>query len=282
MHSIIGIKKQSKNKIASVDGHNRRLFKNEPNVDYSRTHLNRTLVGDTRTLMSSINTRINSAKLDRKVRTDAIYGIEFMLTASPEFFDEAARAGDSEQLDAWIAANLEFLVKTCGAENIMQCILHMDETTPHLQVVICPIVTIDNRVCMNANVYAAHGAYGRLQSSYAEAMGRFGLKRGVVDSPNKNQSIKAGRAEVAGLANSAMEAATRALDVANASSQRVEVILTKTMALNASQSAVIAEQAMVIYQQREAIKRLTEHLDRTGGTTTLNYDDRAAMTALGL
>ena len=45
------------------------------------------------------------------------------------------------RLDNWIDANLKWLKGTFGEENLVSCVLHMDEKTPHLHATVVPIVT---------------------------------------------------------------------------------------------------------------------------------------------
>ena len=45
--------------------------------------------------------------------------------------------------DNWIDANMKWLKDTFGSENLVSCVLHMDEKTPHLHPTIVPIVTTE-------------------------------------------------------------------------------------------------------------------------------------------
>lgn len=57
-----------------------------------------------------------------------------MLTASPEWFTAGGKPGQ------FANEALEFVKKKFGAENILTASLHLDEKTPHLQVLLTPIV----------------------------------------------------------------------------------------------------------------------------------------------
>ena len=50
-----------------------------------------------------------------------------------------------DKLDQWIKANLSWLKDTFGEENLVSCVLHMDEKTPHLHATIIPIVTTERK-----------------------------------------------------------------------------------------------------------------------------------------
>lgn len=279
MHSIVGIKKLKRSDLSKADRHNMRLLVNEENVDYSRSHLNRVLVGGKEALVKTVDKHIKSSSIERKIRDDAVYACEFMLTASPEFFDEAMRSGDSKKLDEWIADSMDWVEKTCGASNIMQAVLHMDETSPHLQIVAACVIkdTKTNKNKLTAKEWTASGAFSRMQTSYARAMGKYGLRRGEVDSPNKNQTIKQGRLKaVQQTAETAVELADKALQKTQAIDNQVNAVLAQQNikldkhsntiakvvkqqeALIKEQAAVIADQKTVIQKMQDLIKRLLE------------------------
>ena len=49
------------------------------------------------------------------------------------------------RLSEWINANIRWLEATFGKENLVSCVLHMDEKTPHLHATIIPIVTTERK-----------------------------------------------------------------------------------------------------------------------------------------
>ena len=99
----------------------------------------------------------------------------------------------------------EFLVgiyNTFGNENLVSCVLHMDEKTPHLHATVVPIVT-GERVRrkregekkyetksgprLSADDVMRRTRLHEYQNSYAVAMKPFGLQRGIVGSTAKHQ-----------------------------------------------------------------------------------------------
>lgn len=258
MHSIIGIKKLKLDDLVNVDRHNMRLIVNEDNVDYTRSHLNRVLLGGKNPLRHDVLARIADAKIGRKIRPDAVYGVEFMLTASPEFFTQAMRNGKSSALDDWVQANLKFISDECGAENILQFVLHMDESTPHIQCVLSPIVkdpkTGENK--LTAKPWTGSGAFARWHTRYGQAMGNFGLQRGQEDSPNTNQTIKVGRLkEALATASVAVEKADKALQNAASTTDQVNTVMAKQ---NNQIDRVVKSQEKLIREQRTFIEQLQQ------------------------
>lgn len=107
------------------------------------------------------------------------------------------------RLNSWIDANLKWLKDTFGEENLVSCVLHMDEKTPHLHATVVPIVTGErirrkregekkydtkSGPRLSADDVMRRTRLHEYQSSYAAAMKPFGLQRGIVGSTAKHQA----------------------------------------------------------------------------------------------
>ena len=122
-------------------------------------------------------------------KSNSVLCYDALLTASPEFF-----AGKTpEQVNAWAEISLQWVKQKFGEHNIKGAVLHLDETTPHLQLLIIP--EHDNR--LNARYYTGGREKMRaLWTEYAAAMQPLGLKRGREFSPAKHKQIKEFYADV--------------------------------------------------------------------------------------
>jgi hypothetical protein len=167
------------------------------NADSTRTHLNRELIKfppGVSCRSAAIQHRINHAGLSRKVGKNQVHAIRIMLTGSHERMIQLEQSGN---LDKWIAANLDWLRATFGQENVVSCVLHMDEHTPHLHATVVPIVTAERkrREREGERKYSAKSGprlsvtdvmsrakLHEYQSTYGAAMKTFGLQRGIVSS----------------------------------------------------------------------------------------------------
>ena len=128
------------------------------NADKTRTHLNRELItfsDGVRNRTESVQFRIDNAELHRKVGKNQTKAIRIILTGSHEQMMKIEQSG---RLDKWTDANMKWLRDTFGEDNVVSCVLHMDEKT------------------------------STYQHTYAEAMREFGLQRGVVGSTARHQS----------------------------------------------------------------------------------------------
>ncbi len=173
------------------------------NADKTRTHLNRELIqfpDGVRNRTDAVQYRIDNAGLHRKVGKNQTKAIRIILTGSHE---QMMKIVQQEHLDKWTDANLRWLRDTFGAENVVSCILHMDEKTPHLHATVVPIVTGERKrksregekkyrtqtgLRLSADDVMGRARLSTYQNTYAEAMREFGLQRGVVGSTAKHQS----------------------------------------------------------------------------------------------
>ena len=167
------------------------------NADRSRTHLNRELVSfpdGVRNRTEAIQYRIDHAGLTRKVAGNQCKAIRIILTGTHE---QMMKIQEEGRLERWIEVNLKWLHETFGKENVVSCVLHMDEKTPHLHATIVPIVTAERQrreregerkyntksgPRLSADDVLKRAKLHEYQNTYAAAMSEFGLKRGIVGS----------------------------------------------------------------------------------------------------
>ena len=125
------------------------------NANADRTYLNRELVRFPEGVPNrteAVQHRIDTAGLRRKVGKNQTKAIRIILTGTHEQMMKIANDG---RLDNWIDANLKWLKETFGEENLVSCVLHMDEKTPHLHATVVPIVTRE-RPSVGGRCDAAH------------------------------------------------------------------------------------------------------------------------------
>lgn len=173
------------------------------NADANRTSLNRELLtfpDGVANRTEAIQHRIDTVGLHRKVAKNQTKAIRIILTGTHEQMLKIAQKG---KLDNWINANLKWLRETFGSENLVSCVLHMDEKTPHLHATVVPVVTTErlrrkregekkyetkSGPRLSADDVMRRTRLYEYQNSYAEAMKPFGLQRGIVGSTAKHQA----------------------------------------------------------------------------------------------
>jgi len=164
----------------NADSHHGQAAEEQPNIDKTLSHLN-----------SGFDVNAKSkvfGSIPNKRRKDAVVCVEVLLTASPDFFDsiETDRTALSShpQFLKWCEKSREWAEKEFG-KNLIECTLHMDETTPHFHALTVPM--IGERLC--AKEVTARKEMQRRQDDYADAMRGFGLKRGKPATETKRKHV---------------------------------------------------------------------------------------------
>jgi hypothetical protein len=128
--------------------------------------------------MDVIKQRIERLHLKRKVRSDAVYIVSFVLGASPEFFKVSTR----EKQYAFFRDCVKFFQDKYGEENVLSAIVHMDETNPHLHLNLIPIT--HGKLCAKD---LFDGKLVALQTEFWKEVGeRYGLDRGKPNSQTEH------------------------------------------------------------------------------------------------
>lgn len=169
-----------------------------PNVDPTRTHLNRELVELPEGVAvrdEAIAHRIRSAGIKRKITPDQVRAVRVMMSGTHEDMMKIQQDG---RMDEWCNDSMQWLHKTFGRENTVSAVLHMDETTPHIHATIVPIVTGERRKAKlkqteGKRSYRKKADAARLcaddvlnrdkligyHDDYSKIMDKYGLHRGV-------------------------------------------------------------------------------------------------------
>ena len=169
------------------------------NADRMRTHLNRELVQfpeGVRNRTQAIAHRIETAGIRRKVSANQVKAIRILLTGSNKDMKQMEAEG---RIEDWCNDSLKWIRETYGEQNLVSAVLHMDEKTPHIHATVIPIVTGERRkagqeeqngkkkyrkknpqdVRLCADDVMARHRLKHYQDTYAQAMNKYGLQRGV-------------------------------------------------------------------------------------------------------
>ena len=178
------------------------------NADRTRTHLNRELVQfpeGVRNRTQAIAHRIETAGIRRKVSANQVKAIRILLTGSNKDMKQMEAEG---RIEDWCNDSLKWIRETYGEQNLVSAVLHMDEKTPHIHATVIPIVTGERRkagqeeqngkkkyrkknpqdVRLCADDVMARHKLKHYQDTYAQAMNKYGLQRGVDGSLAKHIS----------------------------------------------------------------------------------------------
>lgn len=136
------IKKMGRSTPESVHGEHSRSAKPK-NADPAKLRDNRWLIRPSTDLRSAIRAKIEDAGIDYdKTRKDAVIANDILLTVSPDFFrpsnPDAHGTWEEDRLAAFRKAAKEFMAE--NVHNMVSAVLHLDEATPHVQLVMVPLV----------------------------------------------------------------------------------------------------------------------------------------------
>ena len=178
------------------------------NADRTRTHLNRELVQfpeGVRNRTQAIAHRIETAGIRRKVSANQVKAIRILLTGSNKDMKQMEAEG---RIEDWCNDSLKWIRETYGEQNLVSAVLHMHDKTPHIHATVIPIVTGERRkagqeeqngkkkyrkknpqdVRLCADDVMARHRLKHYQDTYAQAMNKYGLQRGVDGSLAKHIS----------------------------------------------------------------------------------------------
>ena len=114
--------------------------------------------------------------------------IEYLLTASPEFFDAGSKIERDNRLKKWCESQIDFMKKMHGDKNILCMYLHLDEKTPHIEAYVTPV---DPKGKLNCKHFLGSPAkLTALQTNYAAHNANFGLKRGQEGFRATHEEVK--------------------------------------------------------------------------------------------
>ena len=118
-----------------------------------------------------------------KRRADNVLLIDYLVTASPNFFETATK----DEIEEFFEKSLNFLTEKHGENNVIYSVIHYDESTPHLHVKIVP----EHQGKLNCKHFLGGAAkLKNLQTEFAKEVEYLGLKRGVENSQAKHKTIK--------------------------------------------------------------------------------------------
>ena len=191
------------------------------NADPTRTHLNRSLVSypdGIKDRSAAIQKRLEEAGLTRKIGSNQVRAIRINVSGTHEDMERIEKEG---RLDEWCADNMKYFADLFGKENIVAAHLHRDEETPHIHITLVPIVKGERKrrkreeqakkryrkkpadtVRLCADDIMTRLKLKSYQDSYAVAMAKYGLQRGIDGSQARHKSTQQYYRDIQKLADS--------------------------------------------------------------------------------
>lgn len=172
---------KTKGQLGAALSHNFRE-RHTPNADLDLLHENTVLKGpeNGQDVIAAWE-----ARAPEKIRKNAVHALEYFVGASPEKMAAMSRT----QQDAYFRKALGWFEDRHGKDNVLSAVIHRDETTPHMQILVIPL---DARGRLNAReLVGGKATLSRMQTDFAHEVGiSFGLERGRERSQATHQTIK--------------------------------------------------------------------------------------------
>lgn len=177
----------------AVDSHLSRSVDTH-NADPARTAENRWIVGGPGVLTDRINTVLLKAGINTEdLRKDATIANDILLSISPDFFrptdPDAAGTWEPEKLAIFEREATAFLKEQFG-ERLACAVLHLDESTPHIQAVVVPIIGPKDQLRLSGKAYFDPARLTGLQDAWEKRLARHGVSPRTKGSTARHTTIK--------------------------------------------------------------------------------------------
>lgn len=178
---VLGVKKRS---LAGARGMAKHALRELlcPHADPARLNENELLAGPG--TVAEVMQRLKSTTLPLMRRKDAVRCVELLITASPEAMHGKSLAEQNAYFkDAlgWVGERFG------GAGNVLLAVVHRDEATPHMQVLLMPI--LDGKLAAKELLGGPSGML-KMHDDFAAQVGKpHGLRRGERGSPAKHEEV---------------------------------------------------------------------------------------------
>lgn len=168
------------------------------NCNEELTHLNYTAGMTAEDCIGRFQSFFNAGGKFEQRRKDAVLAVEYLVTASPEFFANKS----FEEIKAYLKSASDYLKNKHGTENVLLETWEFDETTPHLSMIVVPV---DAKGKLNAKSFlGGRDVLRKLQTDFYNAVGKnYGLERGIErnDERAEHKTVKTYYQELNALKN---------------------------------------------------------------------------------
>lgn len=191
-YAIMRIEKiKTYQELAGVSDHNHRHHHTD-NADPSKRDFNKRLVGST-DIVRDLKALYQKFGIE-KLRKNGVLAVEMVLSFSPEWIKEASgyKPDAKDLVQAWAKKCMQW-VKANFGDNVVSCVYHGDESTPHLHLVLGVSYFDEKRTRWRLSADRFFGSKAKLsalQTSHAQAVESLGLQRGVKGSRASHQTLR--------------------------------------------------------------------------------------------
>lgn len=186
MNYIIASGQKLKGSSVAASGQHVDRSVHTPNADPEKSAENTHLIGGDVPLEKAVEKIINQH--GGKPRSDSVECIEFVLSASPKFFEKSDGNRDMQKVRAFADASMTFINDDEKCGKCVKAVLHLDEMTPHIHVHKVPIDPTGKLNCKHFFGSKAQGI--KFQDEMREIYRHLGLERGIPNSRADHQLVR--------------------------------------------------------------------------------------------
>ncbi|MBN2876013.1 MAG: plasmid recombination protein, partial [Spirochaetales bacterium] len=203
--------------------------------------------------------RLAEAALKRKPQKNAAYAVEVVVSASPDWFDKREESYIKSYFDAALAS----LGRRYGAENVLGYSTHYDETTPHMHVLMVPLVEGKDGWRYSSSAFIGGRAdLAALHDQLARDLAEFGVTRGERGSEARHTDQRGWQRD---LARKERELAKREKNLARIEREKEAMWAARESELAAREAEVNRVWGTMAAVQQEAVKKRLRREDREEG-----------------
>lgn len=177
MAFALHVEKYVKSDLKGLEIHNERKENYElsnKDIDRTKTHENYHIGEYSDNYVRKFN-KIKKERVTGLVRENSIAGVGILVSADNEFFQNLSKEREKE----FFNSVYNKVVAKYGKENVISAVVHKDETTPHMHIMLCP-VTDDGR--LTAKELFGRNSLRELQNIAVELQKEgFSIERGDSD-----------------------------------------------------------------------------------------------------
>ncbi|HBJ2655628.1 plasmid recombination protein [Clostridium botulinum] len=182
------MKKMKKDNLFGLQKHNQRESENHNNkdIDKNKSDLNYDLVNENKiNLSEKVFDLIEKIRESEKaIRKDAVLLDEFIISSDRDFFKNM----NENEIKKFFETSKQFFAERYGEENIISANVHLDETTPHMHLDVCPL---RNGRLQSKNIFTRN-ELRNIQEELPKTLKNngFEIERGVKGSTQKHIDIQ--------------------------------------------------------------------------------------------
>ncbi len=276
--------------LRNVENHNKRQEKKLSNVDYSKTQQNVELIKKEQNFndyFESLRDK-HKFKVIETGKNQTVKAVEFVFSASPDFFKDKTR----NEIIEYFKDNIRILKSNYYKEkgSIISAVIHFDETTPHCHVVVVPLVKrkklikrgkfkgqeIEKIVLSQKEILGGVRALNNLQDVFNKELNNKAWKvdRGVKTERATHTELKEFYKDIKNLPKNTKRAEKLRNEIKELKNDKLKIFKIDRILDISEQSLAMSRTLILLKREKEQLKELNEAQQRITKKRIGNRDEK--------